>query len=103
MTAPAPGDQVLVVAQEGDAENGVILGACFSAPMPPPASAPGELLLVHASGASLRMGNDGTVRVTGDLIVDGEVSDRHGSLDRLRRLYDRHSHPAHNAVTSSQD
>ena len=33
---PAPGDQVLVVAQEGDADSGVILGASFSAPMPPP-------------------------------------------------------------------
>jgi uncharacterized protein involved in type VI secretion and phage assembly len=27
---PQPGDQVLVLAQEGDAENGVIVGASFS-------------------------------------------------------------------------
>jgi len=100
---PAPGDQVLVVAQEGDAENGVILGACFSAAMPPPASAPGEIRLVHASGSSLQMSNDGKIRITGDLIVDGAVSDRHGPLDRLRGLYDRHTHPAHNTVTADRD
>ncbi len=100
---PAPGDQVLVVAQEGDAENGVIIGASFSALMPPPPGAPGEVWLVHASGASLHLGNDGKVRVKGDLIVDGEVSDRYGSLDRLRRHYDQHSHPGHNAATSAQD
>ena len=100
---PAPGDQVLVLAQEGDAENGVVLGASFSAPVPPPPGAPGELRLVHRSGAALHLGNDGKVRIEGDLIVNGDIADRYGTLERLRRQYDRHSHPAHNAPTAAQD
>lgn len=100
---PSVGDQVLVVAHEGDADNGVILGGSYSATMPPPASAVGEVWLVHASGASLHLGNDGTVRVHGDLHVDGDVFDRSGSLDRLRQRYDRHVHPPSGATTSLPD
>jgi hypothetical protein len=100
---PAAGDQVLVIAHEGDADNGVILGASFSALMPPPASAVGEAWLVHASGSSLRLANDGTVRVNGDLHVNGEVFDRHGSLDRLRQRYDGHVHPPSGTTTSLPD
>ncbi len=100
---PAAGDQVLVVAQEGDADSGVILGGSFSAPMPPPASAPGEAWLVHASGASIALRNDGTVRIVGDLHVDGDVFDRAGSLSRLRGHYNGHSHAGNGAPTSSPD
>ena len=100
---PAAGDQVLVVAQEGDADNGVILGGSYSAAMPPPSAAVGEVWLVHASGASLHLANDGTVRVNGDLHVNGDVFDRAGSLDRLRQRYDRHVHPAPGATTSLPD
>jgi len=100
---PRPGDQVLVLAQEGDAENGVIVGASFSDRARPPAASPGELWLVHASGASVRLTNDGAVRVTGDLHVDGDVYDRNGSLARLRAHYDAHMHPAHGALTTEPD
>lgn len=94
LVAPlSAGDQVLVVAQEGDAEHGVIVGAAFSLQRPPPVAAPGELLLRHATGTSLRLANDGTVRVQGDLHVEGDVFDRHGPLDRLRQRYDGHTHP----------
>ena len=90
---PSPGDQVLVVAQEGEAEHGVVVGGCFSDPRPPPQAALGELVLRHASGTMLRLANDGTVRVQGDLHVAGRVFDAHGALDELRDAYNGHSHP----------
>ncbi len=89
---PSPGDQVLVLPQEGDAEHGIIVGRAFSdAQRPPPAPA-GELWLVHQAGSSLKLTNDGTIQVQGDLHVSGDVYDKRGSLDRLRQNYDRHSH-----------
>lgn len=98
-----PGDQVLVVAQEGDAEHGVIVGAAYSGPQPPPQAPQGELWLVHQSGASIRLANDGTVRVQGDLHVSGDVYDARGSLDRLRQHYDVHTHPPGGSTTSAPD
>jgi phage gp45-like len=35
----------------------------------------------------------GNVEITGDLTVSGNVSDAHGSLDRLRGHYNAHGHP----------
>jgi phage baseplate assembly protein gpV len=89
---PSPGDQVLVLAQEGDAEHGVIVGRAFSDARPAPAAPAGELWLVHQSGSFIKLVADGTVRVQGDLHVNGDVYDRSGSLDRLRRHYDVHTH-----------
>lgn len=100
---PSPGDQVLVVPQEGDAEHGVIVGGCFSDSHRPPSAPAGEIWIVHASGTSLKLQNDGTVRIEGDLHVDGEVYDRYGSLDRLRRHYDAHVHASIGALPSLQD
>ncbi|CAG4919676.1 unnamed protein product [Acidocella sp. C78] len=104
MAAPlSPGDQVLVLGQEGDAEQAVVLGRLWSDRDPAPQAAVGELWLVHQSGSFLRLRNDGTiamkattVSIEGDLMVSGEVSDRsgtHGSLDTLRQAYDGHTHP----------
>lgn len=98
---PAPGDQVLVLAQEGEAEHGVIVGACFSDRRRAPDGAVGEVVLVHRSGSSFRLANDGTVRIVGDLHVAGEVFDRHGSLDGLRDHYNIHSHPGGNSAQPS--
>src|SRR3984957_2490109 len=39
---PSPGDQVMVLSQEGNAEHGVILGAAFSTVQLPPAAPVGE-------------------------------------------------------------
>lgn len=107
---PAVQQQVLVLAEYDDAESGVVVGAAASQPSPAPSAAslpggavtpaqPGEVLLVGAAGAVVRLCADGTiylqaplVRVAGDLMVQGEVSDRHGSLDRLRGCYDAHVH-----------
>jgi phage baseplate assembly protein gpV len=90
---PAPGDQVLVLPQEGAAEHGVIVGASFSDRVRPPATTPGELLLQHSSGTSLRLSNDGTIRIQGDLHVSGDIYDHHGKLDGLRTHYNAHRHP----------
>ncbi|HTW27876.1 MAG TPA: phage baseplate assembly protein V [Acetobacteraceae bacterium] len=90
---PTPGDQVLVVAQEGDAEHGVIVGRAFSNTAMPPSAPSGELWLVHQSGSFIKLANDGTVRIQGDLWVQGNINDTKGSLDRLRQHYDEHTHP----------
>ena len=100
---PQPGDQVLVLAQEGDAEHGVVVGGCFSDRRPAPAGAVGELVLRHASGAVLRLANDGTVRITGDLHVSGRVFDGHGALDTLRIHYNQHGHASLSGPPSPQD
>lgn len=103
LAAPlTPGAQVLVIAQEGDAEHGVIIGAVWSAvdvPMPVPA---GELWLRHKSGSFVKLLNDGTigiqattVNISGDLVVTGDISDKnglHGTLAALRNAYDVHIH-----------
>ncbi|MBW4091064.1 MAG: phage baseplate assembly protein V [Proteobacteria bacterium] len=101
---PSPGDQVMILAQEGDAEQGVIVGRAFSLVDTPPAAAAGELWLVHASGSSVRLLNSGviemigpvtiqgTVTVSGDVLVAGNVSDQHATLADLRSHYDTHMH-----------
>lgn len=101
---PGPGDQVMVLAQEGDAEHGVIIGRAFSEGDAPPPAAVGELWLVHATGSTLRLRNSGTIEiigpvtvsgtvtVTGDIVATGNVIDQHGSLAGLRNHYDLHVH-----------
>jgi phage baseplate assembly protein V len=78
---PSPGDQVLVLAQEGDAEHGVIIGRAFSDSVRPPMAAPGELWLMHSSGSFLRLRNDGSVEgqatrfvLTGEVDITGAVN-----------------------------
>ena len=107
---PSPGDQVLVLPQEGHAENGVIVGCSYSEQARPPLIdgnpvPSGEAVLFHASGAYLRLGNDGSfvlsaangkqVTVAGDLVVTGDISDRNGThqtVAALRHAYDQHVH-----------
>lgn len=91
---PSPGDQVLVLAQEGHTEHGVIAGRVFSVSQRPPAAAIGELWLVHSSGSYIKLLNDGTVRIGGDLHVAGDVYDAEGPMSRLRGHYDAHTHTA---------
>ena len=100
---PSAGDQVLVLAHEGDADNGIVVGACFSTDAVPPGNAPGEVWLVHRSGTSICLSNDGTVRIRGDLHVSGDVYDGAGSLARLRGHYDQHVHAGPGAPTSAPD
>ncbi len=103
LAAPlTPGAQVLVIAQEGDAEQGVIVGAVWSAVDTPPAAPAGELWLQHQSGSFLKLHNDGTialqvsvVNIAGSLVVSGDISDQngaHGTLATLRNAHDVHTH-----------
>ncbi len=90
---PSPGDQVLILPQEGDAENGVVIGRSWSQTAATPQTAVGELWLTHRSGSYVRLLNDGTIGIRGDVHVDGDIYDRHGSLAGLRDVYNRHTHP----------
>ncbi|GAB0116892.1 hypothetical protein Acid7E03_09640 [Acidisoma sp. 7E03] len=106
---PVPGQQVMVAAQEGRAEHGIILGGLFSNEARAPAAAAGEAWLVHRSGSFLTFRNDGsieaqatlwrltgTLSVSGDLLVGGDIADRNGgrgTLNSLRTIYDAHVHP----------
>jgi hypothetical protein len=89
---PSPGDQVLIIPQEGDAQHGLIIGRLFSNSVRPPAAGPGEITLTHQSGCSIRLLNSGVVAIQGDLHVSGDVYDSHGALSKLRNDYNVHIH-----------
>jgi hypothetical protein len=98
---PNPGDQVLLVPQEGDIEHGIIIGRSFSNKQTPPTVPGGEFWLMHQSGSFLKLCNDGTIRVKGDLHVDGDVYDQHGPLSGLRARYNSHTHSGGSGGTTS--
>jgi hypothetical protein len=89
---PSPGDQVLIIPQEGDAQHGLIVGRLYSNLVRPPQVAPGEIILSHQSGCSLQLLNSGVVAVQGDLHVSGDVYDAYGPLSKLRKDYNAHIH-----------
>ena len=98
----AAGDQVFVLSQEGDAEHGVIVGCAYSNRTAPPKATDGECWIVHKSGATLKLKADGTVSISGDLHVDGDVFDQHGSLAHLRGVYNAHRHNTASGGSTSQ-
>lgn len=98
---PSLGDQVLVLAQEGDAEHGIIVGRAYSNSQMPPNAPVGELWLVHSSGSFIKLQNDGTIQIQGDLHVAGDVYDKVGALSRLRGHYDAHNHTDAGGGTTS--
>ncbi len=107
---PAAGDQVLVIWQEGDAEQGIVIGRLWSNIMQPPAAPVGEFWLVHKSGSFLKLHNDGSIESAaatwthaGDLRVSGNVYDQHGSLAALRGHYNMHVHPPSSAGPEPTD
>jgi phage baseplate assembly protein gpV len=98
---PSPGDQVLVVFQEGDANHGVVAGRAYSAVQRPPIAPLGEFWLVHQSGSCLKLANDGTIRIVGDLHVMGDVYDKVGPMSAIRSAYDGHTHTDSRGGTTS--
>lgn len=121
VTVPQTGWQAAVVADNGEAEHGVVVGFSHSdsSPMPSVATSiggsgvtakPGETILSGPSGAVLRICADGTVFISGNtniegtLTVSGDIIDRngaHGSLAGLRSAYDSHAHPVANIQPGS--
>lgn len=97
----AAGDQVLVLPQEGDAEHGIIAGRTYSNVSPPPHVAAGEFWIVHSSGSCLKLKADGTVAISGDLHVTGNIYDIHGSLSHLRGVFNEHTHTASSGASTS--
>ena len=113
---PSPGDQVVIISQEGDSEHGIVVGRAWSEAALTPQAPSGELWLVHQSGAFIKLTADGTIRLQGDthvagnLFVTGDIeaqqniaaqqnitaiisiADNVGTLDRLRQHYDGHTH-----------
>ena len=110
---PEAGAQAFMVPDMGDASHGVVVGFTHTTGAPPPdvpgykgtdagtPAQPGELLLVHKSGASIRLTGNGTIISRGmwlhdgDLKVSGQVSDLdgvHGTVNDLRTDYNGHHH-----------
>jgi uncharacterized protein involved in type VI secretion and phage assembly len=98
---PSPGDQVLILPQEGDPQHGLIVGRLFSNMVRPPPVNPGELALTHQSGCSIQLLNSGIIAIQGDLHVSGDVYDARGALSRLRNDYNVHIHQASNGQSTS--
>ena len=115
---PQPGQQVFLAPDMGDQSHGVVLGIVPSSLNPPgqvtpyygtgqaqpQAFTPGEITLLHSSGASVRLTGSagspvieiiGTFKIQGDLLVSGDISDQngqHGTLAAFRADYDEHHH-----------
>lgn len=60
----------------------------------------GGLVEIHAAasmavnvGGTQLLVEDGTVTITGDLVVTGQVSDANGSMQEMRDRYNGHGHP----------
>ena len=94
---PNVGDQVLVAPAEGSADHWRVISRIFDdsnqVPVSPITGKPptsGEVG-IFAGGAYLHM-SGGRIYLAGDVHVDGDLYDRHGSLDRLRQAYDAHAH-----------
>ena len=97
---PSPGDQVIVLWQEGDAQQGLVLARLWTQVAPPPQAPTGELWLMHATGSYLKLHNDGSLESNaatwthhGSLYATGDIADGHGTLAALRGHYNSHVHP----------
>lgn len=66
----ATGDLVEIHYQEGDYENGQISGRVHNDVDKPPAVQSGEMLLQHASGASIKLSASG-ITITGNVTITG--------------------------------
>jgi phage baseplate assembly protein gpV len=122
--APEIGDVVEVRFQEGGKQAGIIGLRHFGNVLKPLPVPSGEFWLQHASGSFLKFFNDGTVgihsataitssapiwnhtgnvKVTGDVLVTGEIYDlngEHGSFGYLRQTYNIHTHPISGVSTT---
>jgi phage baseplate assembly protein V len=107
---PSPGDQVIILSQEGDAENGLVIGRLWSNAAATPGAPAGEFWLMHQSGSRIQLLNDGTIASkapkwvhTGDFHATGNIYDSYNSLADLRAHYNEHVHPPSNVPPSPTD
>ena len=67
---PSPGDQVAIEFIEGDTSSPEIVGRVFDLAHLPLNVPSGECWLVHASGAFLKLTNDGKLSINSDVEID---------------------------------
>jgi phage baseplate assembly protein gpV len=96
-----PGQQVLVLPDRNDAQQGVIAGVLFSdVDTPPNTAAAGEILFLHQTGSFLTLKNDGSVDITapsglninGNVAVTGTIT-ASGDVIGAGISLDNHEHP----------
>lgn len=109
------GDQVVVGHLHGDADHPYVMGRMPSNTDTPPISPvtgkpvqPGEVGIFLPGGAYLHAVGGawylhGDLHVTGSITSTADVSDVHGSLDRLRQAYDAHDHQHSVGTTTRPD
>ena len=107
---PSPGDQVVVVPHDGDADNGIIVGRIY-APQgnarPPPAPS-GEFWLVHESGSFIKMLNTGAIQSngtwnhTGEFTATGAIIAGYGGGDQVGLQTHKHTQPPDSAGNTEQ-
>ncbi len=117
---PTPGQRVITVPVSGHAGHEVVIGAVHTDETAPPklrgykdegepaAPEPGEVALVHQSGTSIRLRGGaveikGTVRITGDLLVSGDIRDQDGQRGTVGALRDAHNAHHHGGVRAGAD
>jgi hypothetical protein len=89
------GDIMLVVYQQGDRSNGVAVASFFTNKSRPVSVNPGEFYLIHKSGSTIKLLNDGNIEIncTGQVMI-GEAS---GALKKLiketiKDKFNNHTH-----------
>lgn len=61
--APVPGEQVIIIFQEGSLNNGLAIGRIYSSEDVPPPVPSGEWWLTHPSGSFIKVKNNGDVEI----------------------------------------
>lgn len=93
---PTPGDMVEIQFQEGSAEAGIACLRLYNDSDRPLSVPSGEFWLVHASGAYLKLTNDGKVSLSAGTEIDiGNLGSAVHALvtDAMVALFNGHTHP----------
>lgn len=61
--APVPGEQVIIIFQEGSLNNGLAIGRIYSSEDVPPPVPSGEWWLTHPSGSFIKVKNNGDIEI----------------------------------------
>lgn len=77
LTPPSPGDECLVIFQEGSYNDGIVIGLNFNDVERPLSVPAGECWLVHKTGSFLKLTNDGKVALNGKVEIDVTTPELH--------------------------